>query len=135
MIVLSNLTAQTLQPGQSITFDNVKHKSGCGECFNKQVPNSVKLRANGDYDISFSGNIAGTVAGDVVQIAIAAGGFPLLETGMNSISAAAGDLHNVSTTTVYRNCCCDTERLSVINTGTTPVTIAPNSAFVIQRRS
>lgn len=134
MIVLSNLTAQTLQPGQALTFDNVIKRCGNCECWNKQIPTSVRLRANAQYNVSFSGNVSGA-AGDILQLSIALGGSPLIETAMNSISAAAGDLHNVSTKTIVTNCCCDLSRLSVVNTGTTPVTIAPNSAFVIDRRA
>lgn len=135
MIELSNLTAQTLQPGQALTFDKVRlnTKNGC-ECFNSQVPTSVKLRGKGIYDISFSGNITGAAAA-VLQLAIAVAGNALAETGMNSIPAAEGDLNNVSTRTLLHNCCCDLDRVSVINSGAVPVTVAPNSAFVITRRS
>lgn len=136
MIVLSNLTAQTIQPGQAVTFDRIVLKSGNCECFNRQVPTSVKLRAQGIEDISFSGNVTSDTADAVLQMAIAVGGSPLIETGMNSSpGATAGTLHNISTRTLYKNCCCDLDRLSVINTGTVPVTLAPNSAFVLKRVS
>lgn len=130
MIVLSNLTAQTLQPGQAITFNNVLQKSDCGVCFNKQSPTSAKLCKHGNYIVSFSGNVTGAAAA-VLQLAITLGGQPLIETGMNAVPAAEGDLTNVHTLTGLKNCCCDLDRLSVVNSGTTPVTVAPNSAFVI----
>lgn len=136
MIELSNLTAQTISPGQAVTFDRVivRTKNGC-ECFNSQIPTSVKLCQRGIYDISFSGNIAGDAAAAVLQLAIAVGGSPLVETGMNSVSAAAGDLNNVSTRTLLQNTCCDLDRVSIVNTGATSVTLAPNSSFVIIRKS
>lgn len=134
MILLSNMNAQTLQPGQALTFDIVrKSKNGC-ECFNAQAPTSVKLCGRGTYDVSFSGNITGAAAA-ALQIAIATGTTPLRETGMNSVPAAEGDLNNVSTRTLVGNNCCDLNRLSIINSGLVPVTIAPGSAFVIIRKS
>lgn len=135
MIVLSNLTAQTIQPGQAVTFDKLVLKAGNCECWNKQLPQSVKLRAQGIYSLGFSGNVTSATAGDALQLAIAVGGQPLVETTMNSTPSAANAFNNISTETRFRNCCCDMDRLSVINTGTVPVILAPNSAFVIERRS
>lgn len=135
MIVLSNLTAQTLQPGQTVTFNDVKLKSGCGECYSKQAPNSVKLCGKGIYSVGFSGNVSSPTAGAAMQLAVAMGGNPLVETAMNSTPSAENVLNNISTETRVRNCCCDLDRLTVMNTGSVPVTLAPNSAFVIDRRS
>ena len=135
MLVLSNLTAQTIQPGQFVTFDRVVTQTGNCECFNRQLPQSAKLKARGGvYSLGFSGNITGAAAADVLQLAIAVAGQPLIETAMNSVPAAAGDLNNVSTETRYRVACDDADRVSVMNTGAVAVTLAPNSAFVIDRR-
>lgn len=131
MIELSNTTAQTIPVGGSVTFDKVLLKSGCDVCYMSMVPTSVKLRSQKIYDIEFHGNITSTTAGDTVQLAVAVGGSPLVQTAMNATPAAAGDLVNVSAGTYLRNCCCDLDRVSVINTGTTPVTLAPNSSFRI----
>lgn len=136
MIVLSNLTAQTLQPGQSVTFDKVILRSGNGECFNSQLPKTVKLRSGcGTYSVGFSGNVASPTAGAALQLAVTVGGQPLVETAMNSTPSAANVLNNISTETRFKNCCSDADRLSVTNTGAVPVILAPNSAFVIERRS
>lgn len=133
MILLSNTTAQTLAPGQALSFDKVrKSRRGC-ECHNSQAPTSVKLCSQGNYEVSFSANITNPTGTDPVQIAIALGGEPLAETYMNSVPGAAGDLNNVAKTTFVQNCCCDLDRLTVINTGTVPVAIAPNSAFAIHK--
>lgn len=135
MIELVNLTAQTLQPGQTLTFDKCpKLHTGCGECFNRQIPNSVKLCGKGVYKLEFSGNVTSTAAGNV-QLAIAISGTPLSETAMNAQIAAAGNLTNVGTGTYFKNCCCDFDRVTVMNTGTTPVTVAPNANLRIARRS
>lgn len=135
MIVLSNLTAQEIQPGQAVTFDKVIMSSGCGECYNRQLPKTVKMRARGIYELAFSGNVTSATAGDALQLAIAVEGEPLVETAMNRTVVAANALENISTETRFRNCCPDTNRLSVINTGTVAVTLAPNSAFVVERKS
>ena len=136
MIELSNLTAQTLQPGQAIAFDKVtpRTKNGC-ECHNSTLPTSVKLCQKGIYDVSFNGNITGAADGAVLQLAIAISGQAIPTTAMNSVSITAGQLDNVGARTLVKNCCCDLDRLSVINSGTTPVTVAPNSAFIIIRKS
>lgn len=135
MIVLSNLTAQSILPGQAVTFDKVILKAGNCECWNSQIPKSVKLKGQGIYSLGFSGNVSSPTAGAAMQLAIAVGGQPLVETAMNRTPSTANVLDNISTETRFRNCCCDMDRLSVINTGTVPVVLAPNSAFVIERRS
>lgn len=131
MIELSNSTAQTIPVGGTVTFDKVLLHSGCRECHNPMVPNSVKLRGKGIYDIEFHGNITSVAAGNVLQLAVAVAESPLPQTAMNATPAAAGTLVNVSAGTYLRNCCCDLDRVSVRNTGTTPVVLAPNSSFRI----
>lgn len=133
MIVLSNTTAQTLAPGQSITFDDVILHSGSGECHRRNT-GAVKLRANGVYDVNFSGNI-GAVAPGPAQLSIQLGGVTLPETTMISTTAAAGDLNNVATATGVKNCCGDYDRVTVVNTGTAPITVGANSCLFIKRCS
>lgn len=133
MIELSNTTAQTIPVGGSVTFDKVLLKSCCNDvCYNAMVPTSVKLRGKWIYRLEFHGNITSTAAGDTVQLAMAIGAdAPLVQTAMNATPAAAGTLVNVSAGTSIRNCCCDLDRVRIINTGTTPVVLAPNSSFSI----
>lgn len=144
MIVLSNTTPQIIQPGQSITFDDVVLHSGCGECHRANT-GSIKLRANGVYEAHFSANIGveatPVAAPDAVvnpaplQLALAIGGEPLPETTMISYPAAANELNNVSTATAIKNCCGDYDRVTVINTGTEAVVIGANPALFIKRVS
>lgn len=134
MIELSNTIEQTLQPGQSLVFDEVILKAGCCECHRNNT-GSVKLRNNGVYALSFSGNIGGETAATPVQLSLSLSGSTLPETTMISIPAATTDRNNVSTSTRLRNCCGDYDRVSVVNTGTVPVIVAPNSAFIVERRS
>lgn len=132
MIVLSNSATQTIQPGQAITFDRVVTRCSCGECWSRQIPQSVKLCKKGCHMLSFSGNITSATANVSLQLAIAVVGQPLVETAMNATPPVANQLMNVSALTAYNNNCCDADRISVINAGTTPITVAQNSSFVIE---
>lgn len=134
MIILSNTTDQTIQPGQAITFNTVVLHTGNGEC-HRPGTSSVKMKANGIYEIFFSGNIGAATQTTDVQLHIALGGEVLAETRMISVSEAAGDLNNVAAKTAVKNCCCDYDRVTVINTGTVPVNIGANPSFFIKRVS
>lgn len=134
MIELTNSVAQTVQPGQTVTFDRVLGHSGCAECYDARVPGSVKLTGHGStYEIQFSGNIGGDTAGTPVQLAVALGPTALPETVMVSTPAAANEFNNVSTGTFVRNNCCDFDRISVVNTGTVPVLVSANMNLRIKR--
>lgn len=138
MIELSNTQAQALTTdasGNTLSFDRIILHTGCGECFNEQVNTSVKLCGKGVYELHFNGNITGATAGAPIQLSLAIGGSVLTETAMNAVPAAANDLVNVSTSTLLKNCCCDLDRVSVVNSGANPLTVAPNSNFYIVRKS
>lgn len=134
MIELTNTVAQTIQPGQAVTFDKILHHSGCGECY-RNATNFVRLKSNGIYRVDFSGNISGTTAGVPVQLAIAVEGVARPETVMVSTPSAANAFNNVGTGTYVRDCCCDVNKVSVINTGTVPVLLSANMNLRIERRS
>lgn len=134
MILLSNTTEQTLTPGQSITFDDVILHSGCGECHRSNT-NSVKLRANGLYDVDFHANIGTATAATPVQLQLTLGDDPLGETIMSNTPAGVDDRNNVGTSTAIKNCCGDYDRVRVTNTGVNNVIVAPGSALKISRRS
>lgn len=127
MIVVSNLTDQTLQPGQSLVFDRLVQKSGNGECF-RLGSNFIKLRGK-LYELSFSGNIGGVAQGPA-QVSIQVGGSTLTETTAISQTAAAGDLNSVSKDTAYGNCCCDFDRVTITNTGTAAITVG--AGFILK---
>lgn len=129
MIVVSNTTAQTVEPGDTLVFNEVIMRRGNCECHRKGS-GSVKLRSNGVYEIHFSANIDGATADAPAQLALNLGESPLLETTMTS---SATGVNNVATTTALFNCCGDYDRVSVKNIGTVPVTISPNPSLVIHR--
>ena len=134
MIELTNSVAQVVQPGQSVAFNTVVLHTGCGECYRRNTP-SIKLRANGIYEVAFSGNITGATPTTPVQLAIALGGIALPETVMVSTSATANAFSNVATSTFVQNTCGDFDRVTVVNSGTEPVTISANMKFSVRRLS
>lgn len=132
MTTVSTLTDQTLQPGQSLIFDRLVQKSGCGECF-RLSSNFVKLRGC-LYELSFSGNI-GAVAPGPAQISMQVGGSTLPETTRISQTAAAGNLNSVSASTAYSNCCCDFDKVTITNTGTAAITVGKGFTLKVVRKS
>ena len=95
----------------------------------------VKLRTRGTYEINFSGNISGAVAGTPVQLAIALGGVGLPETVMEYTPSVANSFGNVSTGTFVRECCEGCDQITVINTGAVAVTLSANMNLRIKRLS
>ena len=139
MIVLSNINPVTLQPGQSMPFDQVIFQSRNGAEFHRIGTGSVGLCASGGvYGLKFSGNIAvptGETVGPI-QLQLAASADVLPETVMISTPAAVEQFNNVSTQTLFRNgCCCGKDTITVVNSGTTPLTIGAGSSFVVGRRA
>lgn len=131
MIVLSNSTAQTIQPGAAAVFDLSKLHTGCGE-YHRAGSGSVRLRC-GIYTLEFTGNVGGD-AGTQPNLAIAVDGDVLLETTMTTTSALATDVFNVHASTKFCSRL-NGASVTVVNTGTTPVTLAANPALVVKRES
>ena len=132
MIELSNTTAQTIFPGQSLTFDSVLLRSGCAEA-HRTNSGIITLRAHcATYEIHFSANISGTAAGPV-QLAITLDGEPLVETTMISTVTTVADANNVATATLVKTGCDCCGRISVTNAGTSDVVVSANPAFFVKR--
>lgn len=68
-----------------------------------------------------------------IQLAFQLGGATMPETTMVATPGAANASNNVATSTLIKNCCGDYDRITVTNTGTTDVTVAANSAFIVRR--
>lgn len=131
MIVLSNPTAQTIQPGAAATFAHCVMHTGCGE-YHRAGSGSVRLRC-GVYALEFTGNVGGAAATQP-SLAIAVDGEPLPETTMVTTTALGTDVYNVHASTKF----CgrfNGASVTVVNTGTTPVTLAANPALAIKRES
>lgn len=139
MILLSNATEQTLQPGQSAVFGLVILHTGCAECY-RINSGAVNLKASGAlYEIKFNANVGTLTANDPVQLAIALENSPLLETTMISTPATATTadtpvLNNISAETIVKTCCCNgSDAVTIINTGENPVVIGVNPKLAIKR--
>lgn len=122
MIILTNSVSQELAPGQSLTFDTVILHTGCAECHRVGSGAVVLRMQQAIYDIDLSANIGATAPG-VANITVFLNGSPMNETSMNSVTAAAGDVNNVSRSTAVRTCCCGPETIIVTNNGETSVVI------------
>ena len=132
MIELSNTAAQTIAPGQSLTFDTVLLKTGCAEA-HRSNSGIVTLKADcAVYEIHFAANISATAAG-TAQLAISLDGEPLIETTMINTISTAGDPDNAATATLVKTGCGCCGKISVTNTGTTSVIVSPNPALFVKR--
>ena len=134
MIELSSTTAQTLSPGQSLTFDTVVLKSGCAEAHrtNSGIVTLIGYNCKSVYEIHFSANVSGTAAGPV-QLSIDLDGEPLAETQMIATVTATGDFYNVATSTLLRTgrgCC---GRITITNNGVSDVIVNENPSFYVKR--
>lgn len=132
MILLSNSAQQTIPAGESLTFDTTIIKMGCSEC-HRENSASIRMRCNGVYRVTFSGNVTGEAADVEVQLSLRLGGETLPETQMRSTPGSASAFNNVSTTTAIKNGCVDYNRVTVTNTGTVPIIVGANSALLIEK--
>lgn len=131
MIVLTNTTAQTLAPGQSITFNTEVLHTGCAECF-RLGSSSVKLRCQGIYEVSYGANVTNTAAGPV-QLSIQLSGATLSETTRINTPSTVGNVNAISATTAVKNECGGYDRVTVTNTGTTSIVVSPSASLYIRR--
>lgn len=134
MIELTNTIAQVIPVGESLTFDTVLLHTGCGEC-HRAGSGSVKMRANGIYEVYFAGNITNASAASIVAIAMSLGGEKLTETTMTSVPSAAGNFNNVSVQKYIKNCCEDYDRVTITNVGPSTITIGAYPIFSVKRVS
>jgi len=133
MIELSNTNAQVIPAGQSVIFDTVLLQIGCGECHrpNSSAVNLTHKKAI--YEVSFNANIGATEPGDA-QLAITLNNAALPETTAKVVSAAAGDLQNVSASTFIETCCCNiANTILLTNTGTTEINVDVSSRLSVRR--
>lgn len=131
MIEVSNSAALVLAPGAVASFDLVKVNSGNCTCCRNNPTGSIKMTSCGIYQINFSGNVSGAAAGTPVQLSIAVGGAALPESVMISTPSAPNVLNNVGKTLYYQNCCNEFSRATIVNTGTTAVTIGAGATFSV----
>lgn len=131
MIVLSNTTAQTLKPGESLIFDNTVIQSGCAE-YHSDHSSSVLMLKPGMYEIHFTGNVAGIEDDSTLRLAVRVGSSTLSETTMMKTVRPKEQYSNVAAATIVR---CGTKGtdIGVTNIGAVPIVIAPHSSIFIKR--
>lgn len=136
MIELSNTNAQVLAAGQSAVFNSVILHTGCAECYRNNTGAVNLTQKNAIYEVSFNCNIGATTAGDVAEIGITLDGSPLQETNSKVVTAAAGDLQNVSAETFISTCCCGNGNTVLLtNLGTTEITLDEYPRFSVKRKA
>lgn len=134
MIKLTNLTAQTIQPGQSVTFSTIMRKSGCAECF-RLGTDSVKLcKRPATYEAYFQANVTTQTAG-IAQLSFALAGDTLPESTVVRQITTANAFDSISLQDVISVNCCDFDQITVTNTGILPVVISTNPLFYVKRIS
>lgn len=141
MILLSNSSTIVLSPGQTATFDKVLLHTGCGE-YHRKNTGAIKMKFDGVYAVGYSASVTNGGGTAAVQLTMAIDGAPMPETARISTPSAAGAYNCIATQTLFKNggdgCCCgamDYGTVTLINNGTTTITIAPNAAFWVKRES
>lgn len=134
MIKLTNLAAQTIQPGQSVTFSTIMKRSGCAECF-RIGTGSVKLcKRPASYEAVFQANVTTQEAG-AAQLSFQLSGDTLPESTVVRQITTANAFDSITLSDLISVSCCDFDRLTVVNTGTIPVVISTNPLFYVKRVS
>lgn len=129
MIQLTNSAAITLTAGQTAVFNTVLiDNESCATC-TRPGTGSIKMCQCGTYEVRFSGNIGTSGAAGTAQLSIALSGAPYAPSVVLSETSTAGNLNAVEKTFWVDNCCGDYSRLTVVNTGTTSVTIGAGAIF------
>ena len=130
MIVLSNQTAQTIQPGESVLFNEIVQRSGC-DTFWQGGTGPLHIKC-GIYGVEFTGNVGGA-PGTQPNLAITVDGTVLPETTMTVTTAVDTDVYNIHASTRRKNCF-GGSIVGVKNIGTTPVVLQANPALVVERK-
>lgn len=138
MINAINNTQQTVLPGANILFNgsNVRTRS-CSSCcgwLNHNINSGLfEITKSGIYEITFSANVAPTVAGPIT-LNITNGGENIIGGEMQTPGTTEGVFENVSATILVEvPCnCCDTFTIKN-NIPTNPITVGIGPSIVITK--
>ena len=132
MIVVSNAAAQTLTPGQSLTF-NVLKQTGCSE-FARNNSGSIFLKPGGVYEVEYHANVTNGAATTAVQLSLNFAGSTLPETTAVFTPSAINVVGNISGKTYVATVLpFSSFAVTLTNTGTTDITISPDASIAVQR--
>lgn len=134
MMELTNSAALTVAAGETVIFDTILFRCGCDTC-TRTGTGSIKMRQNGLYEVRFTGNVATTDAAGTAQLSLELGGIVLPTGTILSQTATAGAANAVERTLYEVNCCGDYSRVTLVNTGTVPVTISPGAVLSVRKVS
>lgn len=134
MVLMYNTTEQTLQPGQAIVFDKIETVSGCGESARSGGPLGLNAADGAVYRIDAGGNITGATAAEPVELSIAIGGVARISTTRIYTPAVADAVGSIDTFTYVRTSPFLNNDITVINSGTNPVTVSPGFALASMRK-
>ena len=138
MINAINNVQQTVQSGANVLFNgsNVRTKS-CSSCcgwLNHNINSGLfEITKQGKYSITFSANVAPTVAGPIV-LNITNGGENIIGGEMKTAGTTESVFENVSATILVEvPCnCCDTFTIKN-NTPTNPITVDVGPSITITK--
>ena len=133
MVVYSNAAEQVVSPGQSLTLTKLSY-CNCDrrkDCYANTIPGAT-VSGKGPFVAAFTGNVSSATAAVPIELSIAVDGVPIPTSRMVTTPAAADALENISAVTGFSgNSCCMSINVTVENTGTNPITVAPNAGLVI----
>lgn len=134
MIDAVNAPVQTVASQGVVLFGSTRISTGCSVRHEQGSGRFVATKP-GIYKVSFNANVAIPAGGTIAPITlnILQDGDPLAGTQMIATPAAAGDLYNVSATTlvkVYQ--CCGCTSIGVQNSGVASIEVQ-DANFVITR--
>lgn len=135
---ITNVLAQTVQPGQNVVFNETPVKGNCS-VMHREGSGIVTLRGNTNqcrarFLVSFGGNISvptGETVG-AIELAIAIAGEPLGSATMIVTPAAVDEFFNVSAQSyvdVPKGCCII---VTIRNTSDIPVNVQ-NANLIVER--
>lgn len=129
MIALSNSSARTIIPQQSITFDDDIIRTGSSAEGHYRNASEVKLRIPGIYEVHFTGNIM-TQPECFAHLAITANGDAITGTDM---IASPNIITNIHADMIVRNTADDPKIIAITNIGSGTVVVKDGSGLWIRR--
>lgn len=134
MTELTNSAVITLAAGATAIFDTVfyKTKNDCTTCA-KNGTGVIKMCCSGAYEVKFTGNIGVSGTTGLAQLNIAVDGANYPQGQIRSETATAGNTNSVERTFIIPNCKNDCSRISLVNTGTVPVTIGIGAILSVKK--
>lgn len=134
MIELTNSAELTLAAGATAIFDTVfyKTKNDCTTCA-KTGTGVIKMCCSGAYEVKFTGNIGVSGATGLAQLNIAVDGANYPQGQIYSETTTEGNTNSVERSFTIPNCKYDCTRVSLVNTGTVPVTIGVGAILAVKK--